>query len=71
VSYVIVLKLLTNNYSKPDNERLTENVWEFLSILERLAYDAQMSAVVTENPIPSYLSPFTLALLEDTVRVVF
>ena len=40
----------------------------FLSTTERLTYDAQMSAVTTEDPVPSYLSPFTLALLEDTVR---
>jgi len=33
---------------------------------ERLLLDAQMSAVLTSNPIPSYLSPFTLALMEDT-----
>lgn len=29
-------------------------------------FDAQMSAVATSDPIPSYLSPFTLALLKDT-----
>jgi hypothetical protein len=33
---------------------------------ERLAWDESMSAVLTPSSIPEHLSPFTLALLQDT-----
>ena len=38
---------------------------------ERLTFDAMMSSVLPPESVPSYLSPFTLALLEDSVRLAF
>lgn len=36
---------------------------------ERFAWDENMSAMLSTRSVKEHLSPFTLALLEDTVRV--
>jgi len=47
--------------NQPTSDDCFGDHWE-----ERLTFDGKMSSVLTPEPIPSHLSPFTLALLEDT-----
>lgn len=47
--------------NQPNGDDCFGNHWE-----ERLAWDSSMSAKLTPSSIPEILSPFTLALLEDS-----
>jgi hypothetical protein len=47
--------------NQPTSDDCFGDHWE-----ERLAWDSSMSAILTPGSVPEYLSPFTLALLEDS-----